>query len=228
MRYPVFSVCLLFAMALPCRAQGDKTAHNSLTAKEVADGWLLLFDGNTLFGWANTSWKVEKRELVSTSKNSHLRSTCEFVDFELYLECMSDGSEEGVLGFGKYSERASHPVRISLRGNHPGWQKVHLTAEGLGVVASLCPSIPRASRSFLKRTFVNAQPRHGRNWGRACVGIIPLSRVDICWVVSCNALAELHLARLWRYPQMAIAPRAMMHFGLRGPAKLSRMRSTSR
>jgi hypothetical protein len=30
---------------------GDKTKPNTLTEKEIADGWLLLFDGETTFGW---------------------------------------------------------------------------------------------------------------------------------------------------------------------------------
>jgi hypothetical protein len=38
------------AAALPARA-ADEPKLNTLTAKEIADGWLLLFDGETTFGW---------------------------------------------------------------------------------------------------------------------------------------------------------------------------------
>ncbi len=36
------------AIAVPCHAQGKP---NALTPKEIADGWILLFDGETTFGW---------------------------------------------------------------------------------------------------------------------------------------------------------------------------------
>ena len=45
---------LLMAMLLfvpPSRAQ-DLAKPNTLTPKEIADGWLLLFDGDTSYGWA--------------------------------------------------------------------------------------------------------------------------------------------------------------------------------
>ena len=47
----ILAYCLLLAIAMPCRAQGDKAKPNMLTPKEIADGWILLFDGETTFGW---------------------------------------------------------------------------------------------------------------------------------------------------------------------------------
>src|SRR5262249_40856645 len=46
----LLSVALLVSAALPARA-ADEAKPNTLTPKEVADGWLLLFDGETTFGW---------------------------------------------------------------------------------------------------------------------------------------------------------------------------------
>ena len=51
MRRILPAFCLLLAIALPCHAQGDKAKPNTLTPKEIADGWILLFDGETTFGW---------------------------------------------------------------------------------------------------------------------------------------------------------------------------------
>jgi hypothetical protein len=44
---------LLLTLALALPAAGDKAPPkaNTLTHKEAADGWLLLFDGETTFGW---------------------------------------------------------------------------------------------------------------------------------------------------------------------------------
>src|SRR5262245_1838692 len=49
MRHLPFSLALVL-FALPARA-ADEAAPNTLTPKAVADGWLLLFDGKTTFGW---------------------------------------------------------------------------------------------------------------------------------------------------------------------------------
>ena len=43
--------CLLLAITLPCHAQADKVKPTTLPPKELADGWILLFDGETTFGW---------------------------------------------------------------------------------------------------------------------------------------------------------------------------------
>ena len=45
---PFLASCLLLAIAVPCQAQPKP---NTLTPKEIADGWILLFDGETTFGW---------------------------------------------------------------------------------------------------------------------------------------------------------------------------------
>ena len=43
----------LGAAALLISAAASCTSHNTLTKKEVADGWVLLFDGETTKGWRN-------------------------------------------------------------------------------------------------------------------------------------------------------------------------------
>src|SRR5712671_4339079 len=49
MRCLIASALLLLAV-VPARA-GDQPRPNTLTPKEIADGWILLFDGETTFGW---------------------------------------------------------------------------------------------------------------------------------------------------------------------------------
>jgi Domain of Unknown Function (DUF1080) len=43
-------VLLILLAALPARA-ADDPKPNTLTPKEIADGWLLMFDGESTFGW---------------------------------------------------------------------------------------------------------------------------------------------------------------------------------
>jgi hypothetical protein len=46
-------------------------ADNELTAKEKADGWLLLFDGRTLNGWQTSSQRPSKTPVEEGSINPH-------------------------------------------------------------------------------------------------------------------------------------------------------------
>ncbi len=63
---------------------------NSLTHDEADDGWVLLFDGETLFGWTpegGAEWRVEGGALAADAGESGwLRSNATFADFMLDLE----------------------------------------------------------------------------------------------------------------------------------------------
>ena len=41
----------LSLMVFALSAAADEPKPNTLTPKEIADGWLMLFDGETTFGW---------------------------------------------------------------------------------------------------------------------------------------------------------------------------------
>jgi hypothetical protein len=49
--FRLLAACVVLVAASPTFAQ-DKPKPNTLTPKEIADGWILLFDGETTFGWA--------------------------------------------------------------------------------------------------------------------------------------------------------------------------------
>jgi len=51
MKMLLSTVTLFFAATLPLAAADDQSKPNSLTALEIAEGWILLFDGETTFGW---------------------------------------------------------------------------------------------------------------------------------------------------------------------------------
>ncbi|MEM8944616.1 MAG: DUF1080 domain-containing protein [Planctomycetota bacterium] len=76
---------LLFTFASTALAE-----HNKLTPEQIADGWISLFDGDTLFGWENTSdidWHVEDGEIrATTGKVGLLATTAEFADYQLHVE----------------------------------------------------------------------------------------------------------------------------------------------
>jgi hypothetical protein len=78
---------LVLVLAAPCCAEDAKP--NTLTPKEIADGWILLFDGETTFGWTTSSKPaVESGFLIYKSSDQDLRAstTTAFRVYEMKLE----------------------------------------------------------------------------------------------------------------------------------------------
>lgn len=84
---------LALAVSLSLSAQ-----VNSLTRKEINDGWLLLFDGETTWGWTpegGAKWKVAGGAIASDGgQYGWLRTNTQFADYVLKLEFQtaSDGN----------------------------------------------------------------------------------------------------------------------------------------
>lgn len=84
-----------------------------LTQEEIDQGWLSLFDGDSLFGWraaSKTNWRVEDGEIrVDEGERGLLRTTSQFDDYELQLEFKApNGTNSGVF------------VRTSPKPRNPG------------------------------------------------------------------------------------------------------------
>lgn len=101
MRIIVFLVVMGIVQACEIKRQAKQPAdiHNQLTAEEINDGWILLFDGKTLNGWRifrnlpNTSWEAADGALHckpfqdgAVNERSDLITTSEFDDFELSFQ----------------------------------------------------------------------------------------------------------------------------------------------
>jgi hypothetical protein len=73
-----------------CAAVGLVAQPNTLTSKEAADGWVLLFDGATLFGWTVSGgggWRVSDGALIADSgEPGWLRHNTRFADYLLHCE----------------------------------------------------------------------------------------------------------------------------------------------
>jgi hypothetical protein len=74
---------------------------NELTEEELADGWIKLFDGQTLFGWKaanDADWKVEDGAIVVTSgEQGLLHTTTHFADYILKVDFRSaPGTNSGI------------------------------------------------------------------------------------------------------------------------------------
>ena len=63
----ILGITLAFVFASACAA-----ADNELTERERQDGWLLLFDGQTLNGWVTNDREPSKRPVEDHCLNPHL------------------------------------------------------------------------------------------------------------------------------------------------------------
>jgi Domain of Unknown Function (DUF1080) len=83
---------LLFGIGAASRAAEPtrEPTHNQLTADELADGWILLFDGETMFGWqpnSKANWKVSDGVLsVSEGEPGLLNTTSPWGDYQLKFD----------------------------------------------------------------------------------------------------------------------------------------------
>jgi hypothetical protein len=64
--------------------------HNKLTQDEIDNGWILLFDGHSLFGWkpySDANWAVKDDAItVSDGKPGLLCTTVQFANYELSID----------------------------------------------------------------------------------------------------------------------------------------------
>ncbi|MDX2020161.1 MAG: DUF1080 domain-containing protein [Deltaproteobacteria bacterium] len=83
----------------------EPTGPNTLSASESAEGWKLLFDGQTLTGWHPynnagtpvTQWKVEDGTIAWAEKGADLVTDDDYASFELSLDWkISEGGNSGV------------------------------------------------------------------------------------------------------------------------------------
>ena len=85
-----------------------------LNREDILDGWISLFDGQSLYGWkpvSNADWSVRDGKIVVTNgERGLLRTTSQFDDFELKLEFKTDArTNSGV--FLRTSPNPKHPLK---------------------------------------------------------------------------------------------------------------------
>ena len=104
------ALCLLTLSSMPTTAVAQEAANNTLTAKERAAGWKLLFDGRDLKGWTSynggapsPTWTIRDGalELTATSgtmSGGDLVTAERYGAFELTLDWkVAPGGNSGVL-----------------------------------------------------------------------------------------------------------------------------------
>ena len=123
LRYDKQFMKLLSVLLLAAALGSAQT--NTLTPKEAASGWILLFDGNSLFGWTQeggAQWRVEDGTLVGdSSQPGWLRSNSPFADFTLKLDYRT--GPEGNSGVFLRSAKEGQPhitgYELQIFNQHP-------------------------------------------------------------------------------------------------------------
>lgn len=97
----LITTLLLVLGSAPASAAAPGEQLNTLTDQEVADGWILLFDGETLFGWepnSDANWAVKDGTItVSSGEKGLLCTTNRFADYEFSVEFQAaSGTNSGV------------------------------------------------------------------------------------------------------------------------------------
>ncbi len=84
------------------------------TSAELDDGWIRLFDGQTLMGWqaaTKADWRVEEEAIcVSSGEEGLLCTTSRFADYELKLEFQADPKTNSGI-FLRTAERPTDPTK---------------------------------------------------------------------------------------------------------------------
>ncbi len=77
-------------LVLQSAAFAAEDKQNMLTTEELQQGWILLFDGESLYGWkaaSEANWKVADGAIrVSEGEKGLLNTTTQFGDYELKLD----------------------------------------------------------------------------------------------------------------------------------------------
>ena len=104
----------------------DKPKPNTLTPKEIADGWLMLFDGETTFGWKiDGDAEVKDGALVlGKGKKTAATPTTQFVAYDLRMETegvgkfqFKDASSESAFGLLGQPTIVDLKVRVEAGGS---------------------------------------------------------------------------------------------------------------
>ena len=112
----LLSVLLLFCSLL--------SAQTALTPSEISEGWILLFDGETLFGWTpvgDAKWQAAGGALVPEGESGWLRANTPFADFVLSCEFRTAADGNSGVFIRSAKEGAPHETgyEVQIWQEHP-------------------------------------------------------------------------------------------------------------
>lgn len=145
MRTGRFLLPVLFTAILTTHAVAQEAAQNALAREEISDGWILLFDGKTAFGWqAHGGAQLEASDgvlHVETGGKGWAGTTSEFADFLLRLDYRieGDGNCAVYLRAGRRGDpkKTGTPLVIEPATPDDRWHRLEVRAEGAKLIATI-------------------------------------------------------------------------------------------
>lgn len=138
-------ICLA---VLACVPHHVLSAANSLSDKEAADGWVLLYDGHSLDGWTklgSANWRVagDGDMLALNGDNGVILHSRVFADFILKCEFkVPEGSRSGVyLRAGAEGDPHATELEVQIHNNDPQYP----TGSLIGLIAAR-PNAPEPDK----------------------------------------------------------------------------------
>lgn len=117
-------------------------AGSAAYAQDYTEGWINLFDGETLFGLqplGDTTWEADNGTLTCTGgTGGWLATTGQWGDFELAMKIRVEAKETTAVVLraplaGHFSENGSMVIPIQGLDSGDGWQDLAVTAQGTSV-----------------------------------------------------------------------------------------------
>ena len=84
-------LAVIFVLNFGAALRAQERTHNKLTPEEIADGWLLLFDGETTFGWHTSGAVHAQGGTLLLRDGALLWLTTEFGSYEMDFEYAGRG-----------------------------------------------------------------------------------------------------------------------------------------
>ena len=128
-------VLLLLAPLIP------GARENAISLAEAQDGWILLFDSQTAFGWtgATNRWTFDNNAMTCDASSGLLRTTSPFSDYSLKLEFF-EASDAASLFFRMAADGKPRETgyELKLGNSDPQWPAGSIAgvAKGTGLVAA--------------------------------------------------------------------------------------------
>jgi hypothetical protein len=130
-----------FALAASCSLLAQVS---SLSPKEISDGWLLLFDGESTFAWSQAGpakWKAANATLAPDgAADGWLHTNTQFGDFILKFEFQASANANSavLLRARKVPDSLKSGYEFKLAGHaRPKWHACEITAIGPRILVKL-------------------------------------------------------------------------------------------
>jgi len=108
--------------------------ENQLPPKLAAEGWIMLFDGATTFGWApkgECNCEVADKALTFKSGTGWMVTTTEFSDYALKMQyrLAGDGKSAVAYGIARDGDPSKAPKKKELIGTGGEWRDIEIAVE---------------------------------------------------------------------------------------------------